>query len=74
MKKVYPRITEGGEIMAEGDLTEFGETFANGLEYWAIGVGRGILISAVPVLLIAVGLSVIVMLMRFPLKIIGGFQ
>ena len=40
--------------MAEGDLTEFGETFANGLEYWAIGVGRGILISAVPVLLIAV--------------------
>jgi hypothetical protein len=60
--------------MAEGDLTEFGETFANGLEYWAIGVGRGILISAVPVLLIAVGLSVIVMLMRFPLKIIGGFQ
>lgn len=65
---------EGAMVMAENDLTEFGESFAKGLEYWFIGVGRGILISAVPILLIAFGLAIMVMLIKFPLQYIGGFQ
>tara|TARA_R100001163_G_C4895962_1_gene86747 strand:+ start:291 stop:470 length:180 start_codon:yes stop_codon:yes gene_type:complete len=59
--------------MAE-EVTEFGESFANGIQYWAVGVGRGILISAVPILLIALGLSIIIALFRFPLEYIGGFK
>ena len=59
--------------MAE-DITEFGESFAEGLQYWTIGVGRGILISSVPILLIALGLSIIIALFRFPLEYIGGFK
>ena len=58
-------------MMAEG---EFGESFAKGIEYWTIGVGRGILIAAVPVLLIAIGLSIIIALFKFPLEYIGGFR
>ena len=59
--------------MAE-EVTEFGESFANGIQYWVVGVGRGILISAVPILLIALGLSIIIALFRFPLEYIGGFR
>ena len=59
--------------MAE-DITEFGESFAQGLQYWTVGVGRGILIAAVPVLLIAIGLSIIIALFKFPLEYIGGFR
>ena len=60
--------------MAEGDITEFGESFAEGLQYWFIGVGRGILIAAVPVLLIARGLSIIIAIFKLPLEYIGGFR
>ena len=60
--------------MMADDLTEFGESFAEGLQYWFIGVGRGILIAAVPVLLIAIGLSIIIALFKFPLEYIGGFR
>ena len=56
------------------DITEFGESFAEGVQYWFIGVGRGILIAAVPVLLIAIGLSIIIALFKFPLEYIGGFR
>ena len=59
--------------MAE-EITEFGESFANGIHYWVVGVGRGILISAVPILLVALGLSIIIALFRFPLEYIGGFK
>ena len=59
--------------MAE-DITEFGESFAQGLQYWFIGVGRGILIAAVPVLLIALGLSIIIAIFKLPLEYIGGFK
>tara|TARA_R100001086_G_scaffold237748_1_gene161970 strand:- start:179 stop:376 length:198 start_codon:yes stop_codon:yes gene_type:complete len=61
------------KVMAE-EVTEFGESFANGIQYWVVGVGRGILISAVPILLIALGLSIIIALFRFPLEYIGGFK
>ena len=60
-------------MMAE-EVTEFGEAFANGIQYWVVGVGRGILISAVPILLVALGLSIIIALFRFPLEYIGGFR
>ena len=60
-------------MMAE-EITEFGESFANGIQYWVVGVGRGILISAVPILLVALGLSIIIALFRFPLEYIGGFK
>jgi hypothetical protein len=63
----------GSEIITE-EVTEFGESFANGIQYWVVGVGRGILISAVPILLIALGLSLIIALFRFPLEYIGGFK
>jgi hypothetical protein len=63
----------GSEIIAE-EVTEFGESFANGIQYWVVGVGRGILISAVPILLVALGLSIIIALFRFPLEYIGGFK
>jgi hypothetical protein len=63
----------GSEIIAE-EVTEFGESFANGIQYWVVGVGRGILISAIPILLIALGLSLIIALFRFPLEYIGGFK
>jgi len=56
------------------EIGEFGESFAQGLEYWVVGVGRGILIAAVPVLLIAIGLSIIIALFKFPLEYIGGFR
>tara|TARA_R110002020_G_scaffold143534_1_gene315878 strand:+ start:9376 stop:9555 length:180 start_codon:yes stop_codon:yes gene_type:complete len=56
------------------DITEFGESFAQGLQFWFIGVGRGILIAAVPVLLIALGLSIIIAIFKLPLEYIGGFR
>ena len=56
------------------EITEFGESFSEGLQYWFIGVGRGILIAAVPILLLAIGLSIIIALFRFPLEYIGGFK
>ena len=56
------------------ELTEFGESFAEGLQYWFVVVGRGILIAAVPILLIAFGLAIMVMLIKFPLQYIGGFN
>ena len=60
-------------MMAE-EVTEFGESFANGIQYWVVGVGRGILISAAPILLVALGLSIIIALFRFPLEYIWGFK
>ena len=72
MSVLVIRMT-GSEIIAE-EVTEFGESFANGIQYWVVGVGRGILISAIPILLIALGLSLIIALFRFPLEYIGGFK
>ena len=72
MSVLVIRMT-GSEIIAE-EVTEFGESFANGIQYWVVGVGRGILISAVPILLVALGLSIIIALFRFPLEYIGGFK
>lgn len=55
-------------------VEEYGESFAEVTGWWLEGVGKGVLISLVPILLVALGLAVMVQLTRLPLELLGGMK
>jgi len=55
-------------------LEDFAETFAERTEMWVVGIGRGLLISIIPVLLLGVTIAILVMMVRLPLEYIGGIN
>ena len=55
-------------------LEDFAETFVERTEMWVVGIGRGLLISIVPILLLGVTIAILVMIIRLPIEYIGGIN
>ena len=62
--------------MAESETEEvsFTERFTDLSKWWLEGVGKGLLLAFLPLVLIGLAISLMVLVVRFPLEWIGGLK